>query len=168
MRDYDPLTGKYVESDPIGLRGGVNTYAYVLDNPVMLSDRFGLAASGCCQQTFGDCVQKCLQSRLNDIQSFVMDLAYLGLANAAALSPLDIPGVPVSGPALPMLTGLGGRQIGGAIGGAAGRGLGGGIGAYAGRLGLYGLATAGSFLAGYGIGSTGYCLYVCSKDHCYY
>ncbi len=26
-RDYDPLTGKYVESDPIGLNGGVNSYS---------------------------------------------------------------------------------------------------------------------------------------------
>ena len=25
-RDYDPVTGKYIESDPIRLRGGVNTY----------------------------------------------------------------------------------------------------------------------------------------------
>ena len=42
FRDYEPGTGRYVESDPIGLFGGLATYGYALSNPMQVSDPMGL------------------------------------------------------------------------------------------------------------------------------
>jgi RHS repeat-associated protein len=41
-RNYDPQTGRYIESDPIGLRGGMSTFAYAGNSPLEYFDPFGL------------------------------------------------------------------------------------------------------------------------------
>ena len=47
FRDYDPAIGRYIESDPIGLKGGLSTYGYVMGQPLRYFDPSGLAAEMC-------------------------------------------------------------------------------------------------------------------------
>jgi len=42
FRDFDPAVGRYVESDPLGLDAGLNTYVYVASNPLDWLDPTGL------------------------------------------------------------------------------------------------------------------------------
>ncbi|GEM_PF-677799 len=45
-RYYDPATGRYLQSDPLGMVAGVNTFSYVLNRPLDLVDPLGLCSNG--------------------------------------------------------------------------------------------------------------------------
>ncbi len=50
-RDLDPLLGRYLQPDPIGLAGGdVNLYAYVWNDALNWIDPYGLDVQLCCKQ----------------------------------------------------------------------------------------------------------------------
>jgi RHS repeat-associated protein len=53
FRDYEPGTGRYVESDPIGLRGGMSTYGYSLAQPLKRIDEKGLQSYICTRPARG-------------------------------------------------------------------------------------------------------------------
>jgi RHS repeat-associated protein len=56
FRYYDPSTGRYITSDPIGMEGGLNTFLYAVGNPLSNDDPFGLKACG----EDRDCLQEAL------------------------------------------------------------------------------------------------------------
>lgn len=91
FRDYDPTTGRYIQSDPIGLAGGINTYAYVGGNPLSFVDPNGLQASGGGGGGSGPCLDFDFDKFANQIEqnrsSTATDLAALGSAFAVGTMP---------------------------------------------------------------------------------
>ena len=58
FRDYESGTGRYVESDPIGLNGGIATFGYAASSPGKFIDPSGLSIRCICGQTKGGGVER--------------------------------------------------------------------------------------------------------------
>jgi RHS repeat-associated protein len=62
FRYYNPPIGRYLTPDPIELRGGINIFAYVSNNPLLFIDAYGLSITGyryeC--ESFTDCMNRCI------------------------------------------------------------------------------------------------------------
>jgi uncharacterized protein RhaS with RHS repeats len=45
VRYYEPSSGRYLQTDPLGLGGGLSRYAYAGGNPLIYSDPLGLLSN---------------------------------------------------------------------------------------------------------------------------
>jgi RHS repeat-associated protein len=59
FRNYDPAIGRYVQSDPVGLLGGMSLYGYANGSPYLEIDPLGLASRqdciNACRENFMSC-----------------------------------------------------------------------------------------------------------------
>ena len=103
FRDYEPATGRYGQSDPIGLDGGTSTYSYALSSPLGWIDPYGLEANqGCVATVTGVC------AAVSGSLGFLGGGAIGGTAGSA---------VPIAGTAAGA---IGGAELGGLAGASAG------------------------------------------------
>lgn len=85
-RDYDARTGRYAQSDPIGLEGGVATFAYAGSNPIINLDPSGLSTLSMCARP--ENVLACAAAGIGSSGSAGTSSSGLGAAGVAAAASL--------------------------------------------------------------------------------
>ncbi|HMU64623.1 MAG TPA: RHS repeat-associated core domain-containing protein [Nitrosomonas sp.] len=97
FRDYDPEIGRYVQSDPIGLLGGLNTYGYVEQNPLSFTDPTGEAIPAIIAACAGNpACAVAVSAGVGAISSVVLEVASQLLSNGGNLQCTDIGSVAIS------------------------------------------------------------------------
>lgn len=90
-RDYDPSIGRYGQSDPIGLAGGLNTYGYGNQSPLMYIDPKGQSSICVVGVTPQDlCYEECFWAEIQTCLTGAPALCGLGAAAlwyTASISP---------------------------------------------------------------------------------
>src|SRR2546429_406610 len=71
-RFYDPQLGRFISEDPIGLAGGINSFAYVGNNPVLYRDPSGLCPQNSDDHEFAHSRVRCPPTREQLVKSPVV------------------------------------------------------------------------------------------------